>query len=109
MTLSDPRGDRLRALDAAREAFVDACAGRFEAGRAAALAEAETLGALAGAIAQSLASWRTVFRRLDLAGEVAFDPDRAGALVLEAVFDGLLEPCAWRVLAGALDLADPGA
>ena len=109
MTISDPRGDRLRTLDAAREAFVEACAGRFEAGRTAALGEVETLDALARAIAKSLASWRPVFQRLDLARVADLEIRRAGALLMESVFDDVIEPDAWRVLLAALDLAEPGA
>ncbi|MBA3812681.1 MAG: hypothetical protein H0X27_13760 [Caulobacteraceae bacterium] len=107
MTNSDPRADRLRALDALREAFVEACAERFEGGGGVAGSEIEVLAALSGAIAESVASWGRLLRRLDFAREGALDPRRAGALVLEAVFDDLVEPHAWRVLAAALDLAGP--
>lgn len=107
MTNSDLPGDRLRALDAARQAFVDACAGRFEAGGGMAAGEVETLSALSRAISHSVASWGRLFRRLDLAVDGVFDARRAGQLVLEAVFDDLVEPRAWGVLAAAFDLIEP--
>lgn len=109
MSSSDPRGARLHTLDAQGEAFVAAFAGRGEAGPSVARGDIETLAALAHAIAHDLALWRPLVQRLDLARDGDFDTRRAGALILETVFDELLEPHAWRVLAAALDLAERGA
>jgi hypothetical protein len=43
--------------------------------------------------------------RLNLAA--SFDTRRAGALVLESVFDEILSGPQWRILAAAFDLTDP--
>jgi hypothetical protein len=43
--------------------------------------------------------------RLDLACTQSLDLRRAGALVLESVFDEILCPAALRVMTAALDLA----
>lgn len=96
----DPAANLLRDLDASIGDLRDVCIERFEAGGAVANAEVVALTALAGAIARSLADWRDLARTLEFAAPL--DPRRAGALVLESVFDEILAPDAWRVLAATL-------
>jgi hypothetical protein len=98
------RGLLLHAFDAHCRSFARVSADRFEDGAQLAAAEIETLGELAAAIAADLADWRSLAARLDVARATPFDPRRAGAMVLETVFDEVLTPDAWRVLAAALDL-----
>jgi hypothetical protein len=105
MSLIDPRGRLLSAFDAHAGAFLAASAEGVELGGRLAQEEIAHLTDLAGAMAVSLAQWRRRVERLDLARRATFDEARAGALILESVFDGLLTPYAWRVLSAALDLA----
>jgi hypothetical protein len=102
----DPTANLLRDFDARVDDLRDVCIERFEAGGVAAGAEVIALAALAMAIARNLADWRALTRTLELAAPL--DLRRAGALVLESVFDEILAPDAWRVLAGALALAQAG-
>ena len=81
-----------------RRAFME----RFEAGGAVAVAEIETLTRLSETLVDHVGQWRRVTRDLELAEPL--DPDRAGRLVLESVFDEVLPPEAWRVLAAAFAL-----
>jgi hypothetical protein len=105
MSLTDPRGELLHAFDAHAAAFSAAAADRAELGGPLSQGEIAHLTGLAGAIAASLADWRRRLEPLGLARRIAFEEARAGALVLESVFDDLLTPGAWRVLGAALDLA----
>jgi|SRR5665213_712869 len=98
----DPRGGALHAFDAHARALSADLALRFELGERIAGAEIETLSALARGIAASVAAWGELARGLNAP---PFDGRRAGVLVLEVVFDELLDPAAWRVLAAALELA----
>jgi uncharacterized protein YjeT (DUF2065 family) len=90
----------LRELDACVGDLTRECIDRFEAGGMVARAEIAGLNALAEAIARSLGEWRTLTAALELAAPI--DVARAGALVLESLFDEILAPEAWRVLAAAL-------
>jgi len=105
MSVADPRGQRLHAFDAHAQAFLSHAAEGAQLGARLSRGEIAQLTDLAGAIAASLAEWRRRVEPLDLARQIAFDDERAGALVLESVFDDLLTPPAWRVLSAALDLA----
>ena len=105
MIPSDRRGDLLRAFDAHAEAFLAASAQGVELGARLARGDVARLTDLAGAMAASLADWGRRVERFDLARRAVFDETRAAALVLESVFDELLTPDAWRVLAAAFDLA----
>ena len=80
---------------------------RLEAGRAVAREEIDALTALAGAINRNVREWDARLAPLDL--DHGFDARRAGTLILETVFDEVLSPEAWRVLAAALDLAESAA
>ena len=95
----------LNALDAHARAYVLESAGRFEAGGAIAAADIQALMDLANAIAASVAIWRTIAGRLDVAADETLDAARAANMVLESVFDAALTPAAWRVLSAALALA----
>ena len=101
----DPRGHLLRELDARGDDYARDCAGRALDGRMGADLDVEILNELAGRVAKDVASWRSLVDRLDLATVERFDPSRAGVLILESVFDEVLEPGAWGVLRAALDLA----
>jgi hypothetical protein len=106
MTLSaDIRTQRLHAVDGHCADFIADCVRRGEAGRVIARADLELLMDLARLIGLGVRSWASIFARLDLAAAADFDRHRAAALVLETVFDELLEPPAWRVLAAGVDLA----
>ncbi len=61
--------------------------------------------AVAEAIVRSLGEWRELTAGLELLAP--WDIRRAGALVLESVFDELLAPPQWRFLAAALALTEP--
>ena len=65
-----------------------------------------TLLDLADAIAAALKQWRRLAASLDVAALAPFDQGHAAALVLECVFDDLLDPSAWRILRAALTLTD---
>lgn len=93
-------------LDASIAELTRHCLGRFEAGGAVAAAEVAALTLLAEAIARGIGEWRTLTAPLELAA--TFDTTRAGALVLESLFDDILTPPAWRVLAAALAMAHGG-
>ncbi len=67
--------------------------------------ETELLWRLAGCIATAVAEWATIVEDLDVARQRQLDPAESASLVLECVFDPILEPQAWRVLAAALPLA----
>jgi hypothetical protein len=101
----DARAHLLRALDAHLADFAQETQSRIQAGRAIAEADSEILTHLAGTIASSLHSWRQLVDRLDIARAAAFDPVWAGQCLLESVFEPVLAPSAWRVLAAALPLA----
>jgi len=91
MSLIDPRGALLRAFDAHVEAFT-------------APVETARLTDLAAAVAADLADWSKRLERLDVGRSAPFDAGRAAALGLESVFDEVLTPDAWRVLAAAFEL-----
>jgi hypothetical protein len=68
--------------------------------------ECGALVALAEAITRSLGEWRKLTSELELIAH--WDFRRAGALVLESVFDELLAAPKWRFLSAALALTEPG-
>jgi hypothetical protein len=109
------RAQRLRAYDEARRTFIDDCAARAEDGARIGGEDVRALDELASGIAGEVMAWRSAFARLDLARDsrgrrpAELQPERAGRLALEAVFDELLTPSAWRLLAAAYDLAEVGA
>jgi hypothetical protein len=103
----------LRTLDAQAAAFADASE-RIEGGRRLAAAEIATLTALAHSVDAATRTWSGLYAQLDTARDVdvsgrcaqaRMDAALAGVLVLEAVFDALLTPEAWRVLSAALAVA----
>jgi hypothetical protein len=96
---------RLREFDASAQEFKQACVERFEAGGAVAAAEIEILIKLSETLAGNVGQWRALTGDLDLCARL--DPQRAGRLVLESVFDEVLPPEAWRLLAAAfaIDMA----
>jgi len=80
------------------------CVERFDAGGHVAEQEFRQLLTLAAAIGRDVQAWSALTGRLELARRM--DKRRAGILVLESVFDELLTPVAWRVLADAFALVD---
>src|SRR5262245_17323937 len=85
--------------------YEDECAGRAQDGRRIARLDADVLADLAEAIRASVMVWGDLYDGLDLAAARPFDPDLARSLVAECVFDDLLRPAAWRILASALEEA----
>jgi 5'(3')-deoxyribonucleotidase len=94
----------LRELDESVAALTRERVEAFETGAAHAQTEAMALADLAEAIARSLGEWRDLLRDVDLAR--AFDARRAARLVLESVFDDILTPAPWRVLAAAVAVSE---
>ena len=82
------------------------CASRCDGGRRIAALDCRVLGEIALAIRGSVMIWADLFEGLDLAPCAPFDSARAAVLVAESVFDEVLEPAAWRVLASALARAE---
>jgi hypothetical protein len=103
MPSPSPSGALLHAFDAEAAALLDEREATIEAGRFEARREVLALGDLAKAIARAASEWRDLVAPLELASP--YDPTRAGDLILETVFDEVLDPAAWRVLAGAVALA----
>ncbi|MGI9170222.1 MAG: VOC family protein [Caulobacteraceae bacterium] len=103
--MPDPAIDPIHALDAHVEAFVAEAIEGVELGGRLARDDVARLSRLAAVLAAGLADWRGALDALEVAPRAGFDERRAGALLLESVFDDLLAPAAWRVLAAALDLA----
>ena len=101
----DPRGAALRAFDAAAASFVQDCAHRLEAGGASTQGEVRKLADLGERLAADLTAWDQAVADLHLARQTRLRPGRAGQLLIESVFDEVLEPDATRLLAAALDLA----
>jgi hypothetical protein len=95
----DPRGRLLHDLDKAASEVTLRC-GRYEADR-----ELAALFDLAEAIVRAIAEWRVLTRECERLSP--WDPPRAGALILESVFDELLPAPQWRFLAAALALRWP--
>jgi hypothetical protein len=110
MTIALQRSAALREYDHATAAYLRDCASRAPAGRSIGETDIAALRELAQGVAEATRAWTTPFERLDLARSLggrhpaAIEPKRAGALILESVFDELVDPGAWRVLAAALDL-----
>ncbi|HEY5288516.1 MAG TPA: hypothetical protein VIJ59_00655 [Caulobacteraceae bacterium] len=86
--------ERRRELAESAGELTSHCVESFEAG-----------GNLAETIARGLKDWGVLLDRLSLGRRL--DPSRAGVIILEAVFDELLEPVAWRVLADIFALSAP--
>ncbi len=97
----DFRGVMLHNLDARADALKADCA----MGSAGADSQILALVELAAAMHQSLTSWRPIVQRLQLLAHGGFDAPRAGALIIESVFDELLAPAACRCLGAAFELA----
>ncbi len=100
---SAQRASHLHTLDAHATSLTDERAATVETGRFEARLEIAALDELARSIARSTSQWQGLVRPLDLASP--YDAARAGELILETVFDGILDPQAWRVVAAALALA----
>ena len=90
---------RLRDFDTSAHELRQACLERFDGGGAVAAAEIKTLTRLSETIVDHVGQWCCLTDDLDLAEPL--DRHRAGRLVLESVFDEVLSPEAWRVLAAA--------
>ena len=101
MPIHDPRGVLLHLFDHQ----VDALVNTPQQERAERACDAATLNDLAAALADSIAIWGPIIGRLVRPPDPAFEPRRAGDLVIECVFDELLDPAECRVLAAAFDLA----
>jgi len=98
------QNDRLRALNDSVAELTAHCVDTFDAGRGVADEELRSLETLAQAIRRALGEWRTLTSDLELAKPL--DAGRAGALVLETVFDEALAPPAWRVLSDLIAVGE---
>jgi hypothetical protein len=99
------RNDRLRALNDSAAELTTHCVERFDAGLGVADAELRGIETLAQAVRRALGEWRTLIGDLELAQPLV--AGRAGALILETVFDEALAPPAWRVLSGLIAVDAP--
>ena len=97
--------ERRRELAESAGELTSHCVESFEAGGNLAEHELCVLSDLAETIARGLKDWGVLLDRLSLGRRL--DPSRAGVIILEAVFDELLEPVAWRVLADIFALSAP--
>ena len=98
MILPDLRGARLRALDARLVEFT-ADSEQAHGGDGASLCKLGT------AIAHSMSRWNELMPRIALARSRRFDPEVAGAMVIESVFDELLDGPSLGLLIAAFELA----
>jgi hypothetical protein len=96
--------DPLRRFHASAAELTAHCRAEFEAGHVVADDEIRALSELAESIGRGLVDWRRQMAEITLGRPL--DARRAGVLVLESVFDEVLEPCAWRLLSDALALTD---
>jgi hypothetical protein len=101
MFSSDPRGARLRALDAKLTEFTADRGARPDG----ADDHGEALCDLAAAIAVSMSSWARITPRIGVERSLRFEPRLAGLLTIESVFDPLLDGPSLGVLVAAFDLA----
>jgi hypothetical protein len=110
MSVALQRSAALREYDHSTAAYLRDCASRAPAGRKIGEADVVALRELAQGVIEAMRAWSAPFEKLDLARSLGgrrpalLEPKRAGALVLESVFDELIDPGAWRVLAAALEL-----
>ncbi len=102
MNVSDPRGVRLRALDASLLELLD---DRSDS-PSSVNDEGEALCELAKAIADSMSAWNEIMPRLRLMRSSRFETAVAGGLAIETVFDGLLDRPSLGVLIAAFDLTE---
>ena len=102
---TDPRGAALRAFDAAAAAFTEDCLRRCGVGGEGAHGEVRKLADLGERLAADLTAWGQVVTELHMARHAPLRPGRAGQLLIESIFDEVLEPDATRLLIAALDLA----
>lgn len=105
MSSPESRLALLGAFDACAQDFTVACATRFEIGARLAGRDVQRLANLAERLAGDLIAWRGAIEDLEVAAPGSLEPQRAGALLVESVFDDVLGPEATGVLAAALDLA----
>ncbi|HEY1414944.1 MAG TPA: hypothetical protein VGF42_03570 [Caulobacteraceae bacterium] len=96
--------DLLRRLNDSTADLAARCREDFEAGEAVADEEIRGLADLAQAIGRGLVEWRSLSATLALAAPL--DARRAGTIVIETVFDEVLAPDAWRVLADAFAMTE---
>ena len=95
----DRRGQLLHDLDEAAREVTLRCGGDQGDRDLAALFD------LAEAIVRTVGEWRDLISGCEHLSP--FDPRRAAVLILESVFDELLPPPHWRLLAAALALSWP--
>ncbi len=105
MSPTDPRGAALRRVAALAEDFRSDAARRFVGGSESAARDQERLTDLANHLAANLRAWRGTLNTLEASLEHENGLERAGRLLIEAVFDEALSPSAARFLAASLDLA----
>ena len=98
MILSDFRGARLRALDGRLVEFATDSE-HAPGGDGASLCE------LAAAIAGSMSYWDEIMSYVAVEPPRMFDPEIAGILAIESVFDGLLDGPSLGLLVAAFELA----
>jgi hypothetical protein len=108
-SIARPRAHLLRDYDAYAAEFTQECLCAREAGAHVADADLQRLMVLARAVLDAVRGWTALAESLEFGESVALDVDRAAAIVLETVFDDILETSAWRVLAAGVALiADEG-
>ena len=101
----DKRGADLRAFDTVAGELSHHYRIRFEAGAGLASRDIRRLSALAEQLGKEVMAWSGAIRDLEAAAAGPMEPQRAGRLLIESVFDEALIPEATRVLAAALALA----
>lgn len=101
MILSDFRGARLRALDGRLVEFaIDSEGAPDDAGD-----DGASLYELGTAIAGSMICWSEIMSHVAVERPRSFDPEVAGILVIESVFDELLDGPSLGLLIAAFELA----
>lgn len=100
----DPRGKVLQSFAGYAADFSRESGTRVAAGRDTAAADLAVLMDLARDLAADVRSWIGFLDRLGVASPGGLAPRRAVDLVLETVFEEVLTPAAWRVLATAVEL-----
>jgi hypothetical protein len=99
MEEADSHGILLRIFDARAAALDDSRALDPDEPEVAIMTE------LADALFAAVCAWNVIIADVEPARRARFDARRAGALVIESVFDELLTPPACRVLMAAFDIA----
>ncbi len=100
------RPEKLSHFDACVADFSAHARSEYQAGCHVAVNDTACLAALADQISHSLHTWNPLLSSLEVSRSRPLHADRDMTLILEGLFDDLLEPYAWRLLAAAVDLCD---